>query len=87
MYELMWGMWSHSHAWFWPGAPFAMILGVALIVLGLWVLLGNAPRGERVGPNRAREILDVRYAAGELTTAEYEERLEHLRHGVGPSSS
>ncbi len=33
------------------------------------------------GPGRAREILDERYARGELSTEEYRERLQRLGEG------
>lgn len=64
---------------------FGILLTLALLtlaVLGIWALIvwlrnnRNAP-GTSVpgGRNRAREVLDERYARGELTTEEYRERL------------
>ncbi|QGG94173.1 SHOCT domain-containing protein [Actinomarinicola tropica] len=35
------------------------------------------PRGPP--PSRAKEILEERYASGELSAEEYRERLDHLR--------
>jgi uncharacterized membrane protein len=74
-------MWGFGHGWFWPGAPFSTFFSVGLIVLGLWLLLGSARAWGRARGNHARDILDERYAAGELSTAEYQERLEYLRQG------
>ena len=81
MYGPFWGMWGLGHGWFGPGAPFLTFFSVALIVLGIWLVLGGARSWGQLRASRAREILDERYAAGELSTAEYQERLEHLRHG------
>lgn len=65
-----------------------ILLALALIVLavlGTWALIvwlrnnrtaaGMPAGGAR---NRAREVLDERYARGELSTEEYRERLEGL---------
>jgi putative membrane protein len=79
MYGHMGGMWGAGHAWFWPGAAFPMLFGVALVVLGLWLVSGGGMPWDRLRANRAIEILDERYAAGELSTEEYQERLAHLR--------
>lgn len=72
--------------WFiWP----LIILGIVLLVAVL--LRGTATRtpghGGEVAPppdggsgrSRAQEILDERYARGELTDEEYQERLRQLR--------
>lgn len=76
----------------------ALLIGglVLLVVVGVRVLLSSAARPEpmetgdspspasRTSTSRseARRILDERYARGELTTAEYRERVETL--GEGP---
>lgn len=67
---------------------FGILLALALLalaVLGIWALVvwlrnnrtaaGTAVPG---GRSRAREVLDERYARGELSTEEYRERLEVL---------
>ncbi|HXV93516.1 MAG TPA: SHOCT domain-containing protein [Pseudonocardia sp.] len=58
-----------------------VLLGVVLVrVVGGGVDRGREPaRPER--SSRAREILDERYARGELTTQEYHERLRVLGNG------
>lgn len=68
---------THTHR-FWPGAPFVIFFAVGLIVLGLWLVVGGALPRNRLRENRAIEILDVRYAAGEISTEEYQERLAQL---------
>jgi putative membrane protein len=51
----------------------------------LWWSTGGSqtmePNPSRDGsrPGRARQVLDERYARGELTTEEYRERIEQLR--------
>jgi putative membrane protein len=68
------------------------LVGVALLVVVLVRVLGagiarptptsgDFASNESAGPprrSRAREILDERYARGELTTEEYRERLQAL---------
>jgi len=50
---------------------------MAIIAAAIWFLTGRrAPSGSR--SSRARELLEERYAGGELTTEEYRERLRHL---------
>ncbi len=58
---------------------------LALAVLGIWALIvwlrnnrTAATMSAPGGRNRAREVLDERYARGELTTEEYRERLSVL---------
>ncbi|WP_258804234.1 SHOCT domain-containing protein [Pseudarthrobacter sp. NS4] len=55
----------------------------ALAVLGIWALIvwlrnnrAAATVSAPAGGNRAREVLEERYARGELTTEEYRERRE-----------
>ncbi|WP_237770081.1 SHOCT domain-containing protein [Ornithinimicrobium sp. CNJ-824] len=70
--------------WFWI---VLLVVGVALLgYTAVRVLVGgltdasegSAPPASR---SRAREILDERYAAGELSTQEYEERRAVLARG------
>ena len=82
-----WGM-----GWMWLVWPL-IILGIVLLVV--FVLRGTttgtpghggeaAPRpGGEHGRSRAQEILDERYARGEITGEEYQERLRHLRGDSG----
>lgn len=68
---------------------FAILLAVGLVVLvvtAVRVLLGgfaNAPdrTTPRAGDSRARQILDERYAAGELSSQEYQHQRRVLKEG------
>ncbi|MFF0905132.1 UNVERIFIED_CONTAM: SHOCT domain-containing protein [Kocuria sp. CPCC 205316] len=42
---------------------------------------GTAPPPTRAGPRRSREILEERYARGEISTEEFRERLRTLEEG------
>ena len=64
-----------------------LVLGVALLALvavravGGGVTRGSTNRpgaGAQSGRSRARELLDERYARGDITTEEYRERLSAL---------
>ena len=85
-----WGPWAFLFA--------ALLVGGLLLLLfvGVRALMGGIGRPTRAEPgesqwdeprpsaprSEARRILDERYARGELTTAEYRERIETL--GEGP---
>jgi putative membrane protein len=68
-----------------------LLAGVVLLVVAVVRLLSGEGRGSKRGPggthgpahgvDRAREILDERYARGEIDAAEYQERLRVLREG------
>lgn len=62
-----------------------LIVGVILLIVLLARLAGGGlerRNGSRyAGGSRAREILQERYARGELTTEEYRERLRILEEG------
>lgn len=84
---MMWGN-GYNMAWGWPGG---LLLLVAIILLVIWAVRafaggtdrggqrGDAPvasgQGER---SQARQILDDRFAKGELNATEYRERLKVL---------
>lgn len=64
-----------------------LLLGlVHLLVIGVWAVLGGVQRGGSGSTSRsqrgfepeARRLLDERYARGEITTDEYQERLRVL---------
>lgn len=84
MYGNGWGM---GWMWFiWPSMILAIVLVVALLVRGRSGGAnrseGSAPTpGPSTGRTRAQEILDERYARGELTDEEYQDRLRQLRGG------
>lgn len=73
--------------WGWMFGALVMVGVVLLVVLAVRAIGGGVssrpsdPRptsGAPSGPRRAREVLDERYARGELTTEEYQERLRVL---------
>ncbi len=74
------GRWGHMDGWgggwMWLWGTLMMLSWVAIIAAAVWAL-SRSRDGART--SRAREILDERYASGELTSEEYRERLEHLR--------
>jgi putative membrane protein len=59
-----------------------MIGLVVLVVVAVRAMAGGISRGDRgpttPGRSRAREVLDERYARGELSSEEYRERLQGL---------
>jgi putative membrane protein len=78
-----WGM-----GWMW-GFWILLVLGIVLLVFVLVNSFTGSRGGTRpggygqpgAGPGRAREILDERYARGEISTEEYRERLRGLEEG------
>ncbi|MEX5296600.1 SHOCT domain-containing protein [Kocuria sp. CPCC 205268] len=88
---MMWGDgmgWGMGWMWiFW----LLLILGtVVLVVVLLKAFTGGSGGGARqggaapptgAGPRRSREILEERYARGEISTEEYRERLRTLEEG------
>lgn len=72
--EMMWD--SCGNGWWGYGAGLFTMLFIALIVVGI-VLLMRSPRErreERGRGSRALELLDERFARGEIDAQEYEER-------------
>ncbi len=69
-------MWSNCGNGWWAYGAGLMLLFIALIVVGV-VLLMRSPRERREEQgrgSRAVEILDERFARGEIDAEEYEER-------------
>lgn len=77
----MWHMWDGS----WPGWLFMGLLMLVfwggVIALVVWAIRSPAGRGMHHEPpaSRAMEILEERYARGEITREELEERRSVLR--------
>ena len=77
----MWHMWDGS----WPGWLFMGLLMLVfwggVIALAVWAIRSLAGRGAPYEPlaSRAMEILEERYARGEITREELEERRSVLR--------
>lgn len=69
--------WGHMDGWgggwMWLWGSLMMLSWVVIVAAAIWFLT----RGR--GGTGARDILDERYARGELSTEEYRERLEQLR--------
>ncbi|WP_104172933.1 SHOCT domain-containing protein [Arthrobacter sp. Y81] len=89
---MMWG-YGQGMGWMWLWGPL-LLIGIALLVLvavrvaGGGIRSGYGPRGpdgsgppQTPGGNRAREILDERFARGELTADQYREQLRVLGEG------
>ncbi|MFP5486809.1 MAG: SHOCT domain-containing protein [Acidimicrobiia bacterium] len=78
--------WDHMDGW---GGGWMWLWGIAMmalfVVLIVWLVRAATGGQGTSGPppnhptDRAREILAERYARGELTTEEYQERAERLR--------
>lgn len=62
--------------WMWLWGTLMMLTWVAVVAAAVW-LVARSLGGQRA--DSARQILDERYARGELSTEEYRERLQHLR--------
>ncbi|MHA7273264.1 SHOCT domain-containing protein [Arthrobacter sp. TMT4-20] len=89
---MMWG-YGQGSAWMWLWGVL-LIVGIVLLVLLAVRVLGNGGRvgyasrdasgvgGPPHGRSTAHQILDERFAKGELTADEYREQLEVL--GEGP---
>ncbi|MDY7555341.1 MULTISPECIES: SHOCT domain-containing protein [unclassified Cryobacterium] len=87
--EMMWGNGYNMGAagWVWP---IGLLLLVGIVLLVIWAVrasAGGANRGRRDdssadsrprGPSAARQVLDERFAKGELNAEEYRERLKVL---------
>lgn len=80
----MWGYGYNMMGWGWLiGAVVIVPVVVAVIVL-VRLLLGRqnhppvAPLSSAVAGLTPRQILDERYAKGDITTEEYLERVKHL---------
>lgn len=78
---MMWGPWDGG--WWGLGMGLGMLVFLGLIAVGIVLLVrGSAappePRRER---SRALEILDERFAGGEIDREEYEQRRRVLESG------
>jgi putative membrane protein len=66
--------------WWWLWGTLMMILVLAGIALAVWLIVRSVQSGRPSGgAQSARDILDERYARGEIDTDEYEHRLSKLR--------
>ena len=80
----MWGYGYNMMGWSWLIG--AVVVGLVLVaaIVALRPLLGRqnhppvAPLSGEVGGPTPRQILNERYAKGDITTEEYLERVKHL---------
>ena len=82
--------WGMGWMWFiWPLVILGIVLLVVFLVRGTTTKTpghgGEAapPRDGESERSHAQDILDERYARGEITDEEYQERLRHLRGESG----
>lgn len=75
--------WSHMDGWgggwMWLWGTLMMFSWVAVIAGAVWLFSRGRDQASGAGATRARDILDERYARGDLSTDEYRERLDQLR--------
>jgi putative membrane protein len=64
--------WAHAWGWW---APFGFLFWVGAIAVAVYFLFRRRAPMQRTP---ARDILAERFARGEMTSDEYEERLSHL---------
>lgn len=81
---MMWGC-GWDLGWSWLFGLLTLVGIVLLVVLAVRVFSGGSGRGggsDATGPaqgqSRARQILDERYAKGELTAEQYREQVQVL---------
>ncbi|MEY9776189.1 SHOCT domain-containing protein [Arthrobacter sp. MW3 TE3886] len=81
---MMWG-YGMNMAWMWMWG-ILLLIGIALlVVVAVRMFAGGGshsgmqgPQGPYPGRSRARQILDERFARGELTAEQYREQLKVL---------
>lgn len=81
---MMWG-YGWDMGWMWLFMPLTLIAIVLLVWLFVRLFTGGPVRGGRDGApgsfsngSRARQILDERFARGELTAEQYREQVQVL---------
>jgi len=81
---MMWG-YGGNMGWSWLFGLLLLVGVVLLVVLAVRVFGGGSNQGggpgasgPAAGPSRARQILDERYAKGELTVEQYREQVQVL---------
>ena len=81
---MMWG-YGWDMGWSWLFGLLLLVGIVLLVVLAVRMFSGGSSRGggpggtgPTQGPSRARQILDERYAKGELTAEQYREQVQVL---------
>lgn len=72
--------WDHMGGWSWAGMSLMLLLLIALVVWATWAVIRSV--AEQRHPT-AMEILEQRYARGEIDEEELRRRRETLEGGVG----
>jgi putative membrane protein len=75
MYDTFHGMWGMHFAWW--------IFWIVVVILGVWFVTRARMPGPTSPPESAESPLDIlrrRYANGEISTDEYEERKSRLEN-------
>lgn len=76
---MMWGYGYNGWGWMWVVGA---LVAVGIVILVVFLIRNSTTSPRPVGTEKAtvtpRQILDERYARGELTTEEYRERIATL---------
>lgn len=73
-------MWGWVSGWHWLWMAGAWIVGIAVIVWAVTALFPNQPRRD------PQQILDERFARGEIDVDEYRQRCDELQTRTRPGS-
>jgi putative membrane protein len=86
---MMWGYGDNNSGWMWVFGLLTIVSIALLVLLAVRMFStgggrggepggGQAPGGGASGRSRARQILDERFAQGELTAEQYREQVQLL---------
>lgn len=75
---MMWGYGYNGWGWMWVVGGLVVVGIVVLVVVLIRNSMAPTKAGTTAATSTPRQILDERYARGELTTEEYRERIETL---------
>jgi putative membrane protein len=67
-----------GNGWMWVWGGMMILLLVVVIGAVVWAVARTAPRATPQPHDRARAILAERFARGDITSEEYQERAQHL---------
>ena len=74
-------MWSDGDGWSWGWMFIGMVMMIGFWALVAWVIVTvvRRPDADRPSSRDAQQILDERFARGELDAEEYRQRTDALR--------
>ena len=72
-------MWGVSPGWWWIGMVVFWLVVIGLVVWAVRSFGNRDAPADHQQQDRARAILDERYARGDISTEEYRQRRETLR--------